>query len=119
MKKYETIKIDFLGLKVKFFTSKKSYDKYCKKKSYIDYEIIGTGVTNTISDSEGTLIEILIAVYAENNECEDKAVLVHEASHAVTDIFEYFCFDCDELRSYLLGYIYKKAIKFYNKQVGV
>ena len=39
-----------------------------------------------------------------------KALLVHELSHAVTDIMRFHGFDCDEFRSYLLGYIYEQSV---------
>lgn len=64
--------------------------------------------------------EHYIVAAIDPNSCIDKitlnSVLVHELSHAVSEIMNYHGFTCDEFRSYTLQFLYINCIGFLNNK---
>lgn len=60
----------------------------------------------------GTDAKCLIYLSKNIENCYLYAAFAHEASHVVTRILKTIHSDCDELRSYIIAYIFEKYDKF-------
>lgn len=98
------VNIDFVNVNIYYFESKKKYDKYCKKHK-IDEPMYSDGLTTVLT--KGSKIGFLITIDNVEDQLEWEGVLVHEISHVITELFKWYGFSCDELRSYLMQYIYQ------------
>jgi len=97
--------------RVTFCYGKKSYKSYMKEHFNEDFnedeeEDFG-GITSTRSDGNLCLI---IGIKKTENINFLKECVVHEISHAVTTYMRYYGFECDEVRSYTLGFLYNEIM---------
>ena len=104
------IRIDFLNINVHISQSKKKYYKKRKELGLEEMTLVTDAVT-TVIVLDGTL-EFIVGTLKKQ---KDNIPLVsHEFSHVVTQIFNYFEFTDDELRSYLLQYL---LYSYTNKEI--
>lgn len=97
------------GAKIIFCYGAKTYHKHIRKLFKVDEYIENYGVCTAWNEKE---FMIIIGVKKSKNIYGLKALVVHELSHAVTMLFNEYNFNCDELRSYTLQYIYQEVAPF-------
>ena len=68
------------------------------------------GISTEISDDKKNIYEIVVGIKKHKNIYSLKGLLVHELSHAVTQLMKRFNFNCDEFRSYTLQWLYQEFI---------
>jgi len=107
-----TIEFPLTQTNVTFCYGKKAYEKYMSKNDDPDGEIRLDAITSTITNNITGEFVIVIGCLKIKNIYTLKALLVHEMSHAVTEWMNYFGFNCDEVRSYALQYLYTEIITF-------
>ena len=101
--------IDMLNTKIALVVGKKKAIKYVKKQYGIALEL----------DSDGSCIEftddgkqdILVVLKKSDNIVGQKGLLVHEISHAVSFMMDWYNIRCDEFRSYAVQYLYSEMIR--------
>ena len=100
----------------------KAYTKAIAKYADVYDELTEhqTGVSTSCINKNKLVIVIGIRSLEENiNDVEypDKlrSICVHELSHSVSQYMSNYGFDCDELRSYRLEFLYKETMKFLSK----
>lgn len=107
VKKITEIIHQITGARIVFCYGAKSYHKYIRKQFNTDEYIIDSGVCTAWNEKE---FIVVVGVKKSRNIYALKALIVHELSHAVTMLFNNYNFDCDELRSYTLQYIYQEIM---------
>ena len=117
MKNILRTQIDLFGTPVIVCFGAKAFKRVIKKEHGVKdgtelLDSIGKYVTLTHPDSPLTLV---IGIKDIPNMLEIERTLVHELSHAVTQIMEYFGVVCDETRSYMLDYLYGASIEWLRK----
>jgi len=105
-----TIELQLTETNVTFCYGKKAYKKYMLKNNYPNGEIRLDAVTSIVTNNITGDFVIVIGCLKIENIYTLKALLVHEMSHAVTEWMHYFGFNCDEVRSYTLQYLYTEII---------
>lgn len=111
------------GTKIVFCYGAKAYRKYIKENFGIDSKIVWCGCSAELTNKEK--YEIVVGVRKYKDIYALKALIVHELNHTVTQLMEYFNFNCDELRSYTLQYLYQEIMPLlddilredYNKKI--
>jgi len=113
MKNKLKIQLQTIPSNVIFTIGKKAHDKVLKKLGIGDtLETSGVTYSLLLKDEVHT---VLIAVSVKADILSEKALIVHEISHAVTHIMDEHGFRCDEFRSYLCQYLYIDIMKFYEE----
>jgi len=106
--------IEFIGVPIVFIYTKKKYAKYAKKHN-IDEVMDSDGMTTVLLRDDN--ISFILSVRETDDHIETKPLIVHEISHIVTQIMLHFHFDCDEIRSYLVQFMYLKIMTHYDKGI--
>lgn len=96
--------------KVTFCYGEKAYNKYIKKQ-FKTNEYIAMGGVCTSWKYKGKY-SIVVGVKKYKDIYSLKALIIHELSHAVTMYFNEYGFNCDELRSYTLQFLYQEIMPF-------
>ena len=90
--------------KITFCYGNKAYSKYMKEQFNEDDFISGHGrCTTAVSSTEFRLV---IGVRKIKDIYSLKSMVIHELSHAVTELMDEYNFNCDEFRSYTLQWLY-------------
>lgn len=76
---------------------------------------INRGAVTTVLTRPESGLNLIIGIKTFDNIYEAKALIVHELSHAVTEIMNYYGFICDEFRSYCLQSMYIDVMSYYDK----
>lgn len=94
-----------VDMKFVFCYGAKAYHEYIKaqfdEKDYIEHGGVCTAWKHKNE------FKIIIGIKKHTNVYAIKGLLVHELSHAVTMLFNEYNFNCDELRSYTLQWLYQ------------
>lgn len=117
MKNILRTKIDLFGTPVIVCFGAKAFKKVIKKEHGIKdgtelLDSLGKYVSLVHTDYPLTLV---IGIEDTPNMLDIERTLVHELSHAVTQIMEYFGVVCNETRSYMLDYLYGVSIEWLRK----
>lgn len=111
------IKLKIFNIDIIFCKNNKEYLKLMKTekiKKMPPFESRGLTVR---FDNEHDKMELIVIIVDETlNEFEFIDTMVHESSHAVSIIMEYFKIKDDEYRSYYLGHICKEIYKHIKKK---
>ena len=111
------IKICFIGKKVKFFGDKEEFNRYMLGLTGEDYsEDKRAGLALEVEDNSTGETQYIIYADEKQSMIYYKSTVVHEISHIVDYISEKHGFKCTENRAYLTGYIYRKIIKYIDKE---
>ena len=100
--------------KIVFCYGAKTYHKYIRKTFGVDEYIDQGGVCTAWHYKDE--FSIVIGVKKIKDEHQLKGMIMHELSHAVTQLFEEYGFKCDELRSYTLQYLYHEFMPSLDKK---
>ncbi len=100
--------IDMLNTKIVLVVGRKKAKEYAKKQYGVKLRL----------DTEGSCVEIvdegkhdiLVVLGKSRNIVGQKGLLVHEISHAVSFIMDWYNVECDEFRSYAVQYLYGEMI---------
>lgn len=106
------IKLQFIPTNIIFIIGRDNYNSWMDKEKIDGYMQHDGVTTSIIHNKKGH--SVVVSIEPHPNIYETKALITHELSHAVTMIFKEHGFDCDELRSYLLQYLHKTIMKFYD-----
>lgn len=106
------------GTRIVFCYGQEAYKKYAKKVFKLDMEIPYIAVSTELTLNETGELAIIIGVKELENIYTLKSAIIHELSHAVSQLMEYFGFVCDELRSYTLQYLYLEVMPFIDNIVS-
>ena len=99
--------------KIAFCYGEKAYSKYLKKVYLINNELDTSATCLELTHNTFGFSLVLGVKYFKNiNIYEIKALIVHEISHAVSFIMEYYNFNCDEFRSYTFQWLYIEIMPF-------
>lgn len=104
------------GTKITFCYGMKAYNRYFKENFTVDNKIEWGGCSTEVTNKDK--YEIVIGVRKYKDVYALKGLIVHELSHAVSQLMEYFNFNCDELRSYTLQYLYQEIIPFVDQRIS-
>lgn len=96
--------------RVTFCYGEKAYNKFIKKQFDVNEYIEKGGVCTSWRHNE--VYSIIVGVKKYKDVYSLKALIVHELSHAVTMYFNEHGFNCDELRSYTLQFMYQEIMPF-------
>ena len=107
-----SLQLQLTGTYITFCYTKKAYKKFCKKRFNILSEFQYLGVSTEFLNHNNINYEIAIGVDENKDVYELKSTVVHELSHATSQWMEYYGFNCDELRSYTLQYLYQNIMPF-------
>lgn len=109
------LNVDIIASDIVFIYGAKDYTKYMRKKYDMKCEVEYGGLTTimTKGDEHG----IVIVVRNLPNILQVKGLVVHELSHAVTEVMDYYGFKCDEFRSYLLQSFYQTVMQQLDKWI--
>ena len=94
--------------KIAFCYGAKAYSKYIKAQFGIKEQIEWCGCSTELTNSDK--YEIVIGIKKYKDVYALKALLVHELSHTVSQLMEYYNFECDEFRSYTLQWLYQEIM---------
>jgi len=109
MSKKKKVNIQLVDVDVVMFLSRDDYHKYLHKKGVYDVEMHSDGVCTSLA--KGTKFKLVIGIeVGKHKPLEIKGLIVHELSHAITLLFKEYGFNDDELRSYLLQFLYIEFI---------
>ena len=110
------IKLKMFDIDIAFCKNNKEYLKLMKqKKIKHKYNFNSRGLTIRF-DNEYEKMELIVIIIDETlKKFEFIDTMVHESSHAVSMIMEYFEIKDDEFRSYQLGYICNKIYRHIKK----
>jgi hypothetical protein len=114
------ITIDITNTPIYLAIGEKEFEDIQKKHSKSELITIGGGgkMLSIHYTEDNSLSFILIGLNSNLDVYEMKALLVHELSHAVTTYFLNYGFNDDELRSYLLQYLYLQFVKYIDQQLS-
>ena len=99
--------------RIVFCYGTKAYSKYIRKRFGVDEKIEWSGCSLEFVDG----YEIVVGVRKYKDIYALRALIVHELSHAVSQLMEYYNFNCDELTSYTLQWLYKDTMIFIDEQI--
>jgi len=94
--------------KITFCYGSKAYSKYIKLEFGLKEQIEWCGCSTELTENNKYGIVIGIKKYRDIYAL--KALLVHELSHTVSQLMEYYNFKCDEFRSYTLQWLYQEIM---------
>ena len=101
--------------KITFVYGAKNYTKFVKKEYGVDSILDTTGTTLILTENKEH--NIVIGVMKLDNIYQLKGVIVHELSHAVTEIMHNIGSECDEMRSYMLQRFYQDTMTQIDKWI--
>jgi hypothetical protein len=107
-----SIQLQLTGTHITFCYTKKAYKKFCKKRFNTRSEYHHIGVSTEFLNHNNINYEIVVGVSENKDVYGLKSTVVHELSHATNQWMEYYGFNCDELRSYTLQYLYLNIVPF-------
>lgn len=112
-----TISIIFqiTGTRITFCYGAKAYTEYIKENFGVDSKIEWCGCSTELTNKEK--YEIVVGVRKYKDIYALKGLIVHELNHTVSQLMEYFNFNCDELRSYTLQHLYQEIMPFIDEIV--
>lgn len=96
------------GTPIAFCYGAKAYKKYMKKHYGLDEEIPHTACTMILTKKN--TFSLVIGTKKLENIYQLKGVITHELSHTVTELMQYYGFECDEFRSYTLQWLYQEIM---------
>ena len=96
------------GTRIVFCYGAKAYAKYIKAQFGVDEKIEWCGVSIELTKVDEYAIVIGIRKYKDVYAL--KGLLIHELSHTVSQLMEYYNFKCDEFRSYTLQWLYQEIM---------
>jgi hypothetical protein len=117
MKNTKIITLQTTGTNIVFCYGKKEYKKYCKKRFNLINEFDSFAASTEFLNQKKVNYEIVVGVSKISDVYILKSAIVHELSHSVSQWMEYFGFNCDELRSYTLQYLYLEVMPFVDEIV--
>ncbi len=100
--------IDMLNTKITLIVGKKKAKKYVKREYNVNVELETEGSCLELVD--GGRQDVIVVLGKSSNVVGQKGLLVHEISHAVSFIMEWYEIRCDEFRSYAVQYLYGEMI---------
>ncbi len=109
------ITIDMFPTKITFVYGANKYSKFVLSKYGIDNTIYTTGTTLILTNNSKH--DIVIGVIKLKNIYQLKAIIVHELSHAVTEIMKNIGSECDEVRSYMLQRFYEDIMPVLDEEL--
>lgn len=110
MKNVLELEFQLTKTKIVFCYGNKAYNKYIQLQFGIEERIAWSGCSIELTNKD--IYQIVIGVKKYKDIYALKALLVHELNHTVSQLMEYFGFDCDEFRSYTLQLLYQEIIPF-------
>lgn len=116
--KVYNISLDIVTTPIALCLTEEAYIKVLNRYK-VKPDCLAPGRASFITKDE-ELQHIVIYVNADTTKyCiyDIKGLIVHELNHTLTRIFEYFGFNCDETRSYMLQYLYIKCMKILDKEL--
>lgn len=106
------IKIDVFNIDIVFCKNIKEYNKLIKMKKIVNYPKFESRGLTIQFDNENDKMEMITIIVDETLEKYNFIdTLVHECSHAISMIMNFFNISDDEFRSYYLGFITKEIYK--------
>ena len=102
------IGLNMLDADVHFVYGHKKYRKFVKKTYGVDSDIPFSGATLMLTDKGS--FNIVVGVKKIKNIVQLKGIIIHELSHAVSELMNHYGLVDDEFRSYLLQYMYQEVI---------
>lgn len=108
------IKLKIIEPNIIFCPNQEIYEKEMEKYKNLEnyFYTLNTDATTTILKRDN--LNIIIGIKERHNIYEAKALIVHELSHAVTEVMNHYGFICDEFRSYTLQSMYLDVIPYYD-----
>ena len=103
------------GTPITFCYGEEAYKKYLEKKYKTKEDLLTDAQTTILIRDNKLSIVIVICDNKIINIYEQKALIVHELNHAVTELMDHFSFNCDEFRSYTLQWLYLEFMPFFDK----
>ncbi len=108
------INLQFIPTEILFIIGKEKHNKFMDKRKLDSYMKEDGRCTSIIHNLKGH--RVVICVEPHESIYETKALIVHEISHCVTMIFDEHGFKDDELRSYLMQYIYSECVRYFDSK---
>lgn len=108
------LKLKIIEPEIIFCPNQELFEKQMKRYKGMkeNFYTLNSDAVTTIMTADG--LRIVIGIKDFNNIYEAKALIVHELSHAVTEIMSYYGFICDEFRSYTLQSLYIDVMPYYD-----
>lgn len=116
MTKPLVINLQLTNTDIVFCYGQKVYRKYMQRNRYDDGVFSLDAVTSVVTSSS-EYFKIVIGTRKSKDIRGLKALVVHEISHAVTQWMGYYGFNCDEVRSYTLQYLYIEIMQHLDQQL--
>lgn len=94
---------------------KKAFKSELKEVQGVEGELTHFGLTSVHKNHKSGSLSIVIGIGKLKNfknRRDMESILVHELSHAVTEIMNEYHLECDELRSYAIQGFYYEAMLF-------
>lgn len=104
------------GTEIAFCYGDKALRKYYAEQTGMEEYLEHLGTTFILTRDKD--FRLIIGVKKSLDIYSLKSTVVHELSHAVTEIMNYFGFDCDEFRSYTLQWLYVEIIPFLDSLIN-
>ena len=119
MKNVLRTQIDLFGAPVVICFGAKAFKKVVKKEYGVKdgTEILDSAGKYVALEHPEHPLTLVIGIDSTQDLLGIERTLVHELSHVVTQIMEYFGVVCDETRSYMLDYLYGASIEWLRKAV--
>jgi len=113
------IDLQTTATRVAFCYGSKAYRKYMEEQFGLELEseITASGCTQVVTNNNTGAFRLVIGVKKIKDIYELKGLVVHELNHVVTEWFNHFGFNCDELRSYTLQYLYQEIMVSLDKKL--
>lgn len=111
------IDLQTTATRVAFCYGSKAYRKYMEEQFGLESEITASGHTQVVTNNNTGAFRLVIGVKKIKDIYELKGLVVHELNHVVTEWFNHFGFNCDELRSYTLQYLYQEIMVSLDKKL--
>ena len=117
MKNILRTQIDLFGTPVIVCLGAKAFKRVIKKEHGVKdgTEILDSAGKYVALEHPDYPLTLVIGIDSTQDLLGVERTLVHELSHAVTQIMEYFGVVCDETRSYMLDYLYGASIEWLRK----
>ena len=110
------MKIDMLNTNIVLVVGKNKAKKYAKKEYDVELELNTEGSCIEIVDDGKH--DILVVLGKSRDIIGQKGLLVHEISHAISFIMDWYNIECDEFRSYAVQYLYGEMVRKIDKMHG-
>lgn len=110
MKKAQKVVHQVTGTQIVFCYGAKTYTQYIKNNFGLDEHISKSGVSTEIINEKENKYAIVIGIRKHKNIYSLKGLLIHELSHTVSQLMQQYGFNCDEVRSTTLQWLYQKFV---------